>query len=176
MAASNPTSGVGLALTGAGAVFIFAGIKGFSVLAVIKNVVSGQPATSGVSETALLANPVDTSPKTGMPGPFGAGSNQAIGKNLAGGFGWGDGAEWDALVMLWEKESNWDNHADNPSSHAYGIPQALPYTKMPKAAWPESAGGQSDPTAQIQWGLDYIRGRYGSPTMAWAHEQANGWY
>lgn len=176
MAASGRIDGVGLSFTAAGAVLIFAGIKGYSLAAVAQNLVTGQPATTGVTMTPLTVDNVDTSPKTGSPGPFGAGNNQAIGKNLAAGYGWDSGNEWTSLVQLWEKESNWDNHADNPSSHAYGIPQALPYTKMPQAAWPESAGGSSDPTAQISWGLNYIKGRYGSPSMAWAHEVANGWY
>lgn len=177
MATSKAFDGVGLTLTGAGVLFIFAGIRGYSVLAVVQNLVTGQPPTTGVTGNApLTIAEEDMSPKTGMPGPFGAGGNQAIGKNLAKQYGWDSGGNWDSLVKLWERESNWDNHAENPSSGAYGIPQSLPYSKMPKAAWPEKYGGQSDATAQIQWGLDYIKGRYGSPSMAWAHETANGWY
>jgi len=175
---SSNVDGVGLTATAIGSVLIFAGIKGYSVLAVLQNVVTGKPITTDIDVNAPLTTggDGDTSPKTGTPGPFGASGNQAIGRNLAKQYGWDSGNEWDSLVKLWEKESNWDNHADNPSSHAYGIPQALPYTKMPKDAWPESAGGKSDPTAQIQWGLDYIKGRYGSPSMAWSHEVANNWY
>ena len=105
-----------------------------------------------------------------------AGQNQQIGKMLAAGYGWGSGQQWDDLVKLWNQESGWRNTAENPTSHAYGIPQALPYTKMPKAAWPPSAGGRSDPTAQISWGLAYIKGRYGSPSAAWAHETSYNWY
>ena len=29
---------------------------------------------------------------------------------------------------------------------------------------------------QIEWGLNYIAKRYGSPTNAWAHSQSKGWY
>jgi resuscitation-promoting factor RpfB len=111
-------------------------------------------------------------------GPAGSGSaaNQATGKLLAAGYGWSTGTQWDTLVQLWNQESGWSNIAQNATSGAYGIPQALPYTKMPQAAWPPSAGGRADPTSQIQWGLAYIRQRYGSPSAAWAHEQANNWY
>jgi hypothetical protein len=173
---SSSIDGVGLSATGIGLVFIFAGMKGYSVLAVFQNAVIGKPLTTNVELQVPLTSPGDTTPQTGTPGPFGAGGNEAIGKSIASRYGWDSGAEWDALVKLWEKESNWDNHADNPSSHAYGIPQALPYNKMPQAAWPESAGGRSDATAQIQWGISYIKDRYGAPTVAWAHEQANNWY
>ena len=61
--------------------------------------------------------------------------------------------------------------ASNPSG-AYGIPQALPGSKMASAGpdW------QSNPATQIRWGLGYIKGLYGSPCGAWAHEEADGWY
>ena len=65
---------------------------------------------------------------------------------------------------------------DIPTSDAYGIPQALPDTKMAKAAWPPSAGGSANATSQITWGLAYIKATYGSPSAAWAHETADDWY
>jgi hypothetical protein len=103
-------------------------------------------------------------------------ANEAIGRSLATSYGWSAGAQWQALANLWTRESGWNNTAQNASSGAYGIPQALPYSKMPKSAWPASAGGQSDPSSQIGWGLGYIRDRYGSPLSAWAHELSAGWY
>ena len=62
-------------------------------------------------------------------------------------------------------------YASNPSG-AYGIPQALPGSKMSSAGadWATSA------RTQIIWGLGYIAGRYGTPCGAWAHVEANGWY
>ena len=76
------------------------------------------------------------------------------------------------LNSLWDRESSWNVHALNPSSGAYGIPQAVPGSKMASAGrhWRSSA------RTQIRWGLRYIRGRYGSPLRAWAHELATGWY
>jgi hypothetical protein len=76
------------------------------------------------------------------------------------------------LNRLWMHESSWNTRADNPYSGAYGIPQALPGSKM------ASAGPRwwSDPATQIRWGLRYIRGRYGNPRNAWSHEVAYGWY
>lgn len=79
-------------------------------------------------------------------------------------------AAWNAVAM---RESGWNNHALNASSGAYGIPQALPPTKMPFAA--QAAGG-SNPTAQIHWMWNYMAGRYGGPIGAEQHEQSAGWY
>ncbi len=85
--------------------------------------------------------------------------------------GWGDD-QWGCLVALWNKESHWNVYAGNQSSGAYGIPQAVPGSKM-AAAGPN---WQSDPATQIAWGLSYIAGRYGDPCGAWAHSQASNWY
>ena len=101
-----------------------------------------------------------------------ASQNQAAGKLLAGKHGWSTGAQWEDLVKLWTKESNWSVTATNPSSGAYGIPQALPGDKMAADGknWKTSA------VTQITWGLGYIKDTYGDPSAAWAHEQAQGWY
>ncbi|MEV4479324.1 lytic transglycosylase domain-containing protein [Micromonospora coxensis] len=76
------------------------------------------------------------------------------------------------LDKLWTKESGWNHKAQNPSSGAYGIPQALPGSKMGTVAddW------RTNPATQIKWGLGYIEGRYNTPCGAWAHSQDVGWY
>ena len=96
--------------------------------------------------------------------------NQRIAARMLAARGWGP-AEMSALIKLWNRESGWRTSAANPSG-AYGIPQALPGRKM------SSAGGdwQTNPATQIAWGLSYIRGVYGSPRRAWAHEMSSGWY
>lgn len=83
-----------------------------------------------------------------------------------------DSDQYSCLVTLWERESNWRVNATNRSSGAYGIPQALPGTKM------ASAGEDwlTNPETQIKWGLGYIKGRYGSPCGALAHSNKFGWY
>jgi hypothetical protein len=86
-------------------------------------------------------------------------------------YGWGSG-EFSCLDTLWEHESSWDPHAENPSSGAYGIPQALPGSKM--SAY--GADWQSSPVTQIEWGLAYIRQSYASPCGAWSVWQSKGWY
>jgi hypothetical protein len=99
------------------------------------------------------------------------GSNQALGKQMAAARGW-TGEQWPCLRALWSKESGWRTTADNPSSSAYGIPQALPGSKMSSAG----ADWRTNPATQIKWGLGYIAGRYGTPCGAWSAFQSKGWY
>ena len=112
----------------------------------------------------------------GPGGPGGVGGsvtgNQAMGQAMAAAMGW-TGNEWTALQMLWQRESGWSNTALNPRSGAYGIAQALPASKYPFAG---QALGGSSARSQINWGLDYIRARYGDPVAAMAHETAQNWY
>jgi hypothetical protein len=84
----------------------------------------------------------------------------------------GQGSQFSCLNALWTRESGWNPYATNPGSGAYGIPQALPGSKMASAGpdW------RTNPATQIRWGLSYIDSQYGSPCGAWAHEQADGWY
>ena len=86
-------------------------------------------------------------------------------------FGWGAG-ELGCLETLWHKESEWDLNATNPSSGAYGIPQALPGNKMAAAG----ADWQTNVQTQVDWGLGYIESRYGSPCSALNFHLANNWY
>ena len=106
-------------------------------------------------------------------GPVVPGSNRDIGKQLAASWGW-TGVEWLCLDILFERESNWRTDADNPSSSAYGIPQALPGSKMASAG----ADWLTNPATQITWGLGYIEGRYGTPCGAWAafSKRSPHWY
>jgi hypothetical protein len=73
------------------------------------------------------------------------------------------------------RESGWNQYAYNPSG-ATGIPQALPYTKMPRAAWLPWQGGSANPRAQIGWMIGYIASTYGDPVRAAQHEAAFNWY
>jgi hypothetical protein len=103
--------------------------------------------------------------------PVASGSPQQIAMNMLGSYGWSSG-QFSCLDSLWNEESGWNVYASNPTSGAYGIPQALPGSKMASAGpdW------QTDAATQIRWGLGYIQSIYGSPCGAWAHEEADGWY
>jgi hypothetical protein len=86
-------------------------------------------------------------------------------------YGW-EADQLTCLISLWEKESNWNWTAENPSSGAYGIPQSLPGNKMASAG----ADWRTNPATQIKWGLGYIAERYKTPCGAWGHSIAVGWY
>jgi len=99
------------------------------------------------------------------------GSPKDIARRLVAARGWGSG-QFSCLDSLWTKESRWNHRATNPSSGAYGIPQALPGSKMASAG----SDWRSNPATQIKWGLSYIADRYGTPCGAWSHSKARGWY
>ena len=99
-----------------------------------------------------------------------AGSAQAVAYSMVKARGWST-SEYQCLVDLWNRESGWSVTAANPSG-AYGIPQALPGSKMSTAG----ADWQTSARTQITWGLSYITGRYGTPCGAWAHSNAYNWY
>jgi hypothetical protein len=124
-------------------------------------------------QVAAQAQPAPAQPVPAPPGPAQrpTGSPQRIARAMLGAYGWPLG-QFGCLLSLWNAESGWNVYASNPSSGAYGIPQALPGSKMASAGpdW------QSNPATQIAWGLGYIRSLYSSPCGAWAHEQADGWY
>jgi hypothetical protein len=103
--------------------------------------------------------------------PAPSGSAQQIAMGMLGSYGWSS-SQFSCLDSLWNLESGWNVYASNPSSGAYGIPQALPGSKMASAG----SDWQSDAATQIRWGLGYIQAMYGSPCGAWAHEQADGSY
>ena len=96
---------------------------------------------------------------------------KAWARSQLGEFGWG-GGQFGPLNKLWTRESNWHWWARNAGSGAYGIPQALPPTKMRSAGkdWKNNA------FTQEKWGLGYIHNRFGSPSSAWGHSQRLGWY
>ena len=81
-------------------------------------------------------------------------------------------SEFSCLDQLWVSESDWDHTADNPTSTAYGIPQALTggtHDNLP-------ADYMTNPVSQIRWGLWYIANSYGTACSAWEFKQANNWY
>jgi hypothetical protein len=96
---------------------------------------------------------------------------RTIAKALLPQFGF-DESQFSCLDSLYMSESGWDVHADNPTSSAYGIPQALPGDKMATVG----PNWQNDPETQIKWGLEYIRSSYGTPCSAWDFKRTHNWY
>ena len=90
---------------------------------------------------------------------------------MANKYSWGEDqfSCYNSIIM---RESKWIVSADNPHSSAFGIPQALPGSKM--AAF--GADWRTNPATQIRWGLDYVHVRYGTPCGAWSFKRGHGWY
>ena len=175
--------GIALGSVGAGALFLYAGIKGKTVLGTVQALVKGQSPSAApgggqipiASDIASAASQAAAGVTLSPPGNTGAASpsaaqNQATAKMLAISMGyssWTTGQEWADWVSLWNQESSWQDEA-NPTSDARGIAQNI------NGYGPGYQQGNLP--QQISWGIDYIAGRYGSPSEAWAHEEANGWY
>ena len=125
-------------------------------------------ARSAATRARAAAQPSQTA---GSAAPAASGSPRQIAEAMLGSFGWSSG-QFSCLDPLWAHESGWSVTAANAGSGAYGIPQALPGSRMASAGpdWHTNAA------TQIKWGLEYIKGTYGSPCAAWGHEQATGWY
>ena len=86
-------------------------------------------------------------------------------------FGWTTTKEWACLNWMWGKESAW-NYKAVSKTHDHGIPQR----NMPTATKAEIHAFMTDPVKQINWGLGYIKSRYGSPCRAKAFWLTHHWY
>lgn len=192
--ASEPASSV-TAATSAGRTAATADVE--TKLAFEKVLVSALPAPASISMTAQSSEKQDTekAPESPAPAPAPAAAPapapaaepapapappvavddpsaaQAYAASQLGGYGWA-GDQMQCLNTLWTKESDWKTTATNASSGAYGIVQSLPAEKM------ASAGGDylTNFRTQINWGLNYVKERYGSPCGALNFHLANNWY
>jgi hypothetical protein len=132
----------------------------------------------GVPQVAAMAN-LGTSGSLGTGGvgaavsvpPPDPGTAQSIAFNMMSSFGFDPSSQFSCLDNIWSRESGWRWNAANASG-AYGIPQALPGSKMASAG----ADWETNPATQIRWGLGYIQSTYGTPCSAWSFWMANGWY
>jgi hypothetical protein len=133
-------------------------------------VAAANPGTGTGSGTGI-----GTAPSSGVTyvasAPPNPGTAQSIAYNMMASFGFSPQTYFGCLLDIWNRESGWVYDAENASG-AYGIPQALPGSKMASAG----ADWQTDPATQIRWGLGYIKDIYGNPCSAWAFEEANGYY
>jgi hypothetical protein len=114
-------------------------------------------------------DPARKSPESESEDDLSALSPREIGRALLPEYGF-SADQFSCLDALYVSESDWDVNADNPTSSAYGIPQALTETHdVPP-------GYFTDAEVQIRWGLEYIQDSYGTPCGAWEFKQANNWY
>ena len=117
--------------------------------------------------TAVEASLQAAARKTGTP----AGNKIFAQSYITQKHGW-NASEFSCLTSLWNRESHWRHTARNKGSGAYGIPQAMPGSKMAKFG----ADWQTNPVTQIKWGVNYIAKRYKTPCNALAHSHSTGWY
>ena len=101
---------------------------------------------------------------------YNVGEMQSYAHQLVLNYGWSE-ADYQALVLLWYRESSWNPYAVNKKSGACGIAQANPCSKASKGT-----DYKTNWKTQVKWGLNYIKKRYGSPSEAWSHSQSIGWY
>ncbi len=140
--------------------------KASAAKAAAKSSARAAAARPSAAQAAKKAQPAQQAAAITPSGP-----PEQVAERMLSQFGWSSG-QFSCLQPLWEHESGWSVTAENPSSGAYGIPQALPAAQMASAG----ADWQANAATQIRWGLTYIQGRYGSPCGAWAHEGADNWY
>jgi TP901 family phage tail tape measure protein len=104
----------------------------------------------------------------GVPGfPSGAspkGAIQKLAMAMLAARGWG--AQWPSFNALEMGEAGWNVYARNPSSGAFGLPQALPPGKLPRAAF--SNDPMTAAFAQLTWMMSYIASVYRNPNNAYA--------
>jgi len=164
--------GVSVAAIGIGGILVWSALFNKKITQTIQDLVRGQQPQPGSPSTAGDTAAEGGGSPIAPPGPVGKGAaaNRALGRAMAASVGW-VGAQWDALDWIWNEESGWSTTAENPSG-AYGIPQALPGSKMGALANPPTPSA----IAQIRWGLRYIRQRYGNPVNAKAFHLTHGWY
>ncbi|MFG3657039.1 transglycosylase SLT domain-containing protein [Streptomyces sp. NPDC047706] len=130
-------------------------------IAAPKKALTGVAVAAATAGMALSAAPAHAAPAATPT------QAQAIAKKMIP-----DATQYKAFSKIVEHESGWDVDATNASSGAYGLVQALPGNKMATAGSDWKTNAQT----QIEWGLDYMKSRYGSPVGAWNFWQANGWY
>jgi len=147
-------------------ILVDAASKTLSLVATPK--LATRPSSSSSSSSSGGSGSTDVLPEMPAPDP---GTAQSTAFNMLPSFGFATSSQWPCLDDLWQRESGWVYNAENASG-AYGIPQALPGSKMASAG----SDWQTDPATQIKWGLGYIKSTYGTPCGAWSHEEADGWY
>ena len=146
---------------------------GLAGLAAAGQVSPTLPQTTAATGTPdVTATPVTATPVTVQStGAAVTGTPREIAQSLASARGW-SADQWTCLDQLWQRESKFETTIRNSRSGAYGIPQALPASRMASAG----ADWRTNPVTQVQWGLSYIGIRYATACNAWTHWKHYGWY
>lgn len=160
-----------LAAGTAGSLLLWSAVTGKSVTMIMRDVIGGK-GPGKVPDVSADAVPVSSGTVTSTGGGSQLSgtraANRALGRVMAGSYGWAGGQEWTALDNIVMAESGWDADIVNPTSTASGIAQNI------NGFGPGYQKGNAP--QQIAWLLSYIKSRYGDPVAAWQFHLANGWY
>lgn len=153
----RPGGGVGIqslkSRTGGGA---------WHVLGAVRPVAAKRTTAKSAARTTLAA-----SSKTRTASAASAGASGSIPALISQIFG----SQATCAANIVKRESDFSVTAYNPSG-AYGLPQALPGSKMASAGpdW------RTNPATQLRWMLAYVNSRYGGACHAWSYWQGHSSY
>lgn len=197
-------NGLALGSVAAGGLFLYAAVQGKSILSTVQALIKGQSPSSASSANKIpLASDIANAAASAA-GSVSAGGSTAAGVANASGlgtgvastsnaqqalqqtaaqFGWGSGAQWQALFNLEMQEAGFNPNARNPSG-AYGLAQSLGHPEFGYAEYggygltraQVAAANNGDAAAQALWMCRYIASTYGDPIHAWEHEKSHNWY
>lgn len=181
--------GVALGAIGAGGLFLFAAVQGKSITGTLSTLIKGGSPSGAPSANLVTVDQQATGGSAVTDSTVPAGSAQQALQSAATAYGWGSGAQWQALQSVEMAEAGFNPSATNPSSGAYGLAQALGHGDAATAGSVTNQYGgfglsdaqaqqanSGDAGAQALWMVNYIAATYGNPENAWAHEQSAGWY
>lgn len=138
------------------------------ILVGTKKASSSNSSSGSSSSSSSSSNSSSSSGSVGTTTPVGEMQQWAHDYLLANGF---TEEDFTALVYIINHESGWNVHATNPSSGAYGLPQALPGSKMASIA----SDWHDNYQTQIKWFIGYCN-RYGGIQGAYKFWVENHWY
>ena len=81
-------------------------------------------------------------------------------------------SDYNAIVNIAIKESSLNPNSVNKKSGACGLFQAYPCNKAVKQ-YPDY---MTNYKSQVDWGINYIKNRYQTPSKAWEFWQQHKWY
>lgn len=181
--------GLALGAIGAGSLFLWAAVQGKSVTSTLQTLIKGGSPGSAASANLITVDTQATGGSAVTDSTVPSGSGQQALQSAASAYGWGSGAQWQALQSVEMREAGFNPQAKNPSSGALGMAQALGHGDAATAGTlgneyggfgltdaQAQAANSGDAGAQALWMVNYIAATYGTPANAWAHEQSAGWY
>lgn len=166
-------SGMAVAATAGGAMLIWSGVKGANFSKTFQSLIAGKQPAGQDPAQAITASFDSTGGSSGSTSaaPASGGSNKAVLQQVAASFGW-TGAEWTALDYVEMREAGYSLTAKNSSSGAYGMAQFI----NGPSEYAQYGGDSSTAFGQSVGMCNYIKQRYGKPSVAAAHERQSGWY